>query len=88
VRTPKQGEARPPRPLDRSAPSGVGELTVGAFMGLTLAYEVGWLSPLFSLSIVGLILVGAGLARERWIGMNRAVAAWRGQPRPARQSID
>ncbi len=50
---------------------------LGGGLAVALAYEAGWFSPLFSLSIIGLILVGAGLARERWIAMMKRVGMLR-----------
>jgi hypothetical protein len=64
------------------------ELLAGAGLGLTLAYEVGWLSPLFSLSIIGLIMVGAGLARERMLSFAQRTAIWRPAPRPVGQPAE
>jgi cellulose synthase/poly-beta-1,6-N-acetylglucosamine synthase-like glycosyltransferase len=84
VRTPKRG-ARGKVSGDRAGPSGAVELLLGAGLGFFLAYEVGWLSPLFSLSIIGLMLVGGGLARERLLSMISRTALWRDGPRPADQ---
>jgi hypothetical protein len=72
---------------DRKGPTGAGELVIGCGLAAALAYEAGWLSPLFSLSIAGLILVGGGLARERWLAMARRAGLWRGGQRAENRSI-
>jgi hypothetical protein len=77
VRTPKQGAVRGRMVADTPGPSGALELLAGIGLGLMLAYEVGWLSPFFSLSIIGLLLVGAGLARERLLAFARRTSLWR-----------
>jgi cellulose synthase/poly-beta-1,6-N-acetylglucosamine synthase-like glycosyltransferase len=76
VRTPKQG-APGAGTGEKTGPTGVGELLLGGGLAVALAYEAGWFSPLFSLSIIGLIMVGGGLARERWIGMMRRIGMLR-----------
>jgi cellulose synthase/poly-beta-1,6-N-acetylglucosamine synthase-like glycosyltransferase len=76
VRTPKQGALGLPI-LDRSGPTGATELVMAACIGIALVVEAGWLSPLFSLSIIGLVLVGGGLACERWIAATRRAELWR-----------
>jgi cellulose synthase/poly-beta-1,6-N-acetylglucosamine synthase-like glycosyltransferase len=77
VRTPKQGAIRGRMIADMPGPSGALELAAGIGLGGMLAYEVGWLSPLFSLSIIGLLLVGSGLARERVLSFVRRGNLWR-----------
>jgi cellulose synthase/poly-beta-1,6-N-acetylglucosamine synthase-like glycosyltransferase len=64
VRTPKRG-ANGRVVYERGGPTGAGELVFGLTLGGALIHEVGWIAPLFSLSILGLGLVGIGLARER-----------------------
>jgi cellulose synthase/poly-beta-1,6-N-acetylglucosamine synthase-like glycosyltransferase len=76
VRTPKRG-ALGAGLSEKTGPTGLGELLLGGGLAVALAYEAGWFSPLFSLSIIGLILVGAGLARERWIAMMKRVGMLR-----------
>ncbi len=68
VRTPKRG--RNGRVVyERGGPTGAGELVCGLTLGGALIHEAGWIAPLFSLSILGLGLVGIGLARERLLAM-------------------
>jgi hypothetical protein len=69
VRTPKRGARSGTTVPERRGPTGIGELLSGCGLAAALAYEAGWLSPLFSLSFGGLMLVGLGLARERWLAM-------------------
>jgi cellulose synthase/poly-beta-1,6-N-acetylglucosamine synthase-like glycosyltransferase len=77
VRTPKQGALGMAPTLDKSGPTGAAELLMAMCIGIALVVEAGWLSPLFSLSIIGLILVGGGLACERGIAAVRRAEIWR-----------
>jgi cellulose synthase/poly-beta-1,6-N-acetylglucosamine synthase-like glycosyltransferase len=91
VRTPKQGAETGRIIVEKSGPSGVLELLAGGGLAVTFAYEVGWLSPLFSLSIVGLVLVGAGLAWERLMSLAQRAprgALWRAEPRAVSHPVD
>src|SRR5262249_43678216 len=87
ARTPKRGEIGGTLRLDKPGPSGAVELISGCGFAVALLHEAGWLSPLFSLSIGGLIIVGAGLARERWNLMPRRAAPWP-RPRPGDQPAE
>ena len=71
MRTPKRGALGIAGTAEKAGPSGAIELLLGCGLAATLAYEAGWLSPFFSLSIAGLLLVGAGLAREHWLAVLR-----------------
>jgi cellulose synthase/poly-beta-1,6-N-acetylglucosamine synthase-like glycosyltransferase len=88
VRTPKRGSFGPIPDADRSGPSGVAELGLAACLAAGFAFEVGWLSPLFSSSIIGLIVVGAGLARERQIAISRRNAAWQASSQRMSRAAD
>jgi hypothetical protein len=77
VRTPKQGATGIPPVLDKSGPTGATELLMAICIGVALIVEAGWFSPLFSLSIIGLLIVGGGLACERWIAAARRADLWR-----------
>lgn len=88
VRTPKQGATGIGGNLDKLGPTGAAELISGGALGLALAYEAGWASPLFSLSITGLILMGVGLARERWLAAAKRTAFWRAAARTADQPAE
>jgi len=88
VRTPKQGGLGSAGGTERRGPTGVAELVSGCALGAALAYEAGWSSPLFSLSITGLLIMGAGLARERWMAWGRRAAFWRATIRPANQPAE
>jgi cellulose synthase/poly-beta-1,6-N-acetylglucosamine synthase-like glycosyltransferase len=77
ARTPKRGALGLASSLEKPGPSGAAELLSGCGLGVALAYEAGWLSPLFSLTISGLLVMGAGLARERWTAEARRIALWR-----------
>ena len=83
TRTPKRGGAGLAAARDASGPSGAVELGTGCVLAVALAHAAGWLSPLFSLSIGGLLVVGAGLARERWISLAERPAPWRAAPNPS-----
>lgn len=76
ARTPKRGERGGALRLENPGPSGAAELISGCGFAVALLHEAGWLSPLFSLSIGGLIIVGAGLARERWNLTARRAESW------------
>jgi cellulose synthase/poly-beta-1,6-N-acetylglucosamine synthase-like glycosyltransferase len=67
TRTPKRGAAG--GTLIRLTPRGAGllEIACGGATGSVLAHAIGWLSPLLSVSTVGLLVVGIGLACERWM---------------------
>jgi hypothetical protein len=67
TRTPKRGESGPTRLREARGATGLSELAFGSVFALALVHAAGWLSPLFSLSTLGLLVVGTGLARERWI---------------------
>jgi cellulose synthase/poly-beta-1,6-N-acetylglucosamine synthase-like glycosyltransferase len=75
VRTPKRG-GNGRIAYERGGPTGAAELVCGVTLGGALIHEAGWIAPLFSLSILGLALVGVGLARERLLAM-RPVATRR-----------
>jgi cellulose synthase/poly-beta-1,6-N-acetylglucosamine synthase-like glycosyltransferase len=77
VRTPKKGATGIAPSFDKTGPTGATELLIAACIGVALVIETGWMSPLFSLSIIGLVLVGGGLACERWIVMSRRAEWWR-----------
>jgi cellulose synthase/poly-beta-1,6-N-acetylglucosamine synthase-like glycosyltransferase len=82
ARTPKRGTTGGASRHDKPGPSGAAELLSGCGLGVALAYEAGWFSPLFSLTISGLIVMGAGLARERWAAAFRRATPW-----PAEQEV-
>jgi hypothetical protein len=65
TRTPKSGGIGRGRQRGAPGPSGAAELCTGGALALGLVHVAGWLSPVFSMSICGLLIVGAGLARER-----------------------
>lgn len=89
VRTPKQGNVRgAPTSLDRAGPSGRAELLLAAGLSGAFGFEAGWLSPLFSVSIVGLLLVGLGLARERRIALAQRNALWRARNHRINQAAE
>jgi hypothetical protein len=75
TRTPKRGAGG--GTLTRFAPAGAGllEIACGVAVGVALVSAIGWLSPLLSVSTVGLLVVGIGLAYERWIGISGTHAA-------------
>lgn len=86
VRTPKRGASvTAPRPL-RSGPTGVTELIAAGAAGAALAYAAGWASPLFSVPIIGLLVMGAGLVSERmgWDVIGRDLARRLGFDQPAK----
>ncbi|GIL40798.1 glycosyltransferase [Roseiterribacter gracilis] len=70
VRTPKRG-GNGRIAYERGGPTGAGELVCGLTLGGAMIHEAGWIAPLFSLSILGLGLVGLGLARERVLANSR-----------------
>jgi len=65
IRTAKRGTGARPFPAEPARADGLVELCAAASLGAALALAVGWLSPLLSLSIIGLLIMGAGLVRER-----------------------
>lgn len=80
TRTPKSGGIATGRRRAATGPNGAVELATGSSLAIGLAHAAGWLSPIFSISIGGLLIVGAGLARERWIASRVAALPW--QPAP------
>ncbi len=65
VRTAKRGTGMRAFPAEDGRADGLVELCAAASLGAALAVAVGWLSPLLSLSIIGLLIMGCGLVRER-----------------------
>jgi cellulose synthase/poly-beta-1,6-N-acetylglucosamine synthase-like glycosyltransferase len=79
TRTPKSGGISAGRPRSAPGANGAAELCTGSALAICLVHAAGWLSPVFSISIGGLLIVGAGLARERWIACDNAAM---GEARP------
>jgi cellulose synthase/poly-beta-1,6-N-acetylglucosamine synthase-like glycosyltransferase len=65
VRTAKRGSGPRAIAAEPGRADGLVELCAAASLGAALALAVGWLSPLLSLSIIGLLIMGGGLVRER-----------------------
>ncbi|HLG90475.1 MAG TPA: glycosyltransferase [Alphaproteobacteria bacterium] len=87
VRTPKCG-AYQAGAAEKVGPSGASELLLALVVGSAFAFESGWASPLFSLSVAGLVIMGAGLARERRIQAARKATFWRLTNRIGDQSAE
>jgi cellulose synthase/poly-beta-1,6-N-acetylglucosamine synthase-like glycosyltransferase len=66
TRTPKSGGITTSMPRGAPGPNGAPELFTGSALAVALIHAAGWLSPVFSISIGGLLIVGVGLVRERW----------------------
>jgi cellulose synthase/poly-beta-1,6-N-acetylglucosamine synthase-like glycosyltransferase len=78
TRTPKTGGGiSTVRQSGARGPSGAVELLTGGALAAALVHAAGWLSPVFSISIGGLLMVGVGLVRERWIGSGGSDLPWR-----------
>jgi len=75
TRTPKSGGIKG-RQLGTPGPNGAAELCIGGALAIGLVHAAGWLSPVFSLSIGGLLIVGVGLVRERWIVSRVPTMPW------------
>ncbi len=67
TRTPKRGQASRSAAGETRGPSGMLELAFGCLFAVALVHATGWLSPLLSLTTIGLIVVGTGLLCERWL---------------------
>jgi GT2 family glycosyltransferase len=87
VRTPKRGAGQSGA-TEKLGPSGAPELFWALVVGSAFAFESGWASPLFSLSVAGLAIMGAGLARERRIQAARKATFWRVANRMSDQSAE
>jgi cellulose synthase/poly-beta-1,6-N-acetylglucosamine synthase-like glycosyltransferase len=77
TRTPKSGGASKGRPRGGPGPNGAAELCTGGALALGVVHATGWLSPVFSISIGGLLIVGIGLVRERVTASRVSALPWR-----------
>jgi cellulose synthase/poly-beta-1,6-N-acetylglucosamine synthase-like glycosyltransferase len=77
TRTPKVGGRSAARRRAAPGASGAVELCTGGALAVGLVHAAGWLSPVFSISIGGLLIVGCGLARERWAASRISAMPWR-----------